>query len=156
MAYKCNCRLFTKKCISTKLSLKFFVNTFISFSTTRMITLSTWKWDYCCERLLTVALSLTEAGCRKIFCVPCHFYHRLMKNSLIQMEYSDWLNTIQGIHCVFVTELSLTWSSSCSLKASQLQCSLYRSLEGLKGWKATTFAISMTIDSAHLYFFWKY
>ena len=33
------------------------------------------------------------------------------------MKHFDWLSTIQGIYCDFVTDLSLTRSSFFSLKA---------------------------------------
>ena len=59
-------------------------------------------------RLLTVAQLLTEAGRRKKFCLQSHCFHRLMKNVLVKMEHFDWLSTVHGIHCVFLTDLSLT------------------------------------------------
>jgi len=148
MAHEWNYWLFTEKCITTELSFNSSTNTFTSFSTADMIAFINLEM----RLLLTVAQSLTEAGCRKKFCVHSHCYRRLMTNLLIKMEHFDWLNTVQGIHCVFVTDLSLTWSSSFSLKALQLQLSLYWSLEELKGWIATIFAISLTINIAVFYF----
>jgi len=155
MAHKCNYRLLTEKCIITELSSNSSINTFASFSTTGMIAFMNLE-----VRLRPrVAQSLTEAGRWKKFCAQSDCFCRLTRELLIlliKMKHFDWLSTVQGIHCVFVTDLSLTWSSSFSLKASQLQSSLYWSLEELKGWKATTFAISLIIKITVFYFSWKF
>ena len=56
----------------------------------------------------TVAQLLTEAVRWKNFCVQPYCLRRLMRNLLIKMEHFDCLNNTQGIHCVFMIELSLT------------------------------------------------
>ena len=141
------------KCIITELSFFSSINTFTSLSTPDMIAFINLAVRL---QLLTVAQSLTEAGRKKTFYVQSYCFRRLMRNLLITMQQFDWVSTVQGTHIMFVTELSLAWSSSFSLKASQLQRSQYWSLEELKGWKATTFAIPKTINIAVFYFFWKF
>ena len=137
MAHKCNYRLFAEKFITTELSFNSSINTFASFSTTGMIDFMNLE-----VRLrLRATVEISAVGCCSItklgsalenICFHFHCFRRIMRNLLIKMEHFDWLNTFQSTYCVFLIDVSLTWSSSFSLKASQLQRSLYRSLEELK------------------------
>ena len=122
MAHEWNYELFTKKSITTELSFNSYINSSTFLSTvdiTAAINLEVRR------QLLTVAQSLSGAGHGKKFCLLFHSFRRLMRNLLIKMEHFDWLNSAQGVHCVFVKDLSLTSSSSFSHKSSQLQRSLY-------------------------------
>jgi len=152
MAPKCNYRLLTEKCVTSELSFNSSINTFASFSTTCMIAFMNLEVRLR-PRATVDCCSITNRGWTlKKFCVQSHCFRRLMRNFLIKMKHFDRLNTAQDIHCVFVTDLSFTWSFSFSVKASQLQRSLYWSLED---WMATTFAISITINITVFYFSWK-
>ena len=59
MAYKCNYRLCTEKCITTELSFNSSISTFVSFSTTGMIVFMNLELRL--RLRATVAQSLTEA-----------------------------------------------------------------------------------------------
>ena len=106
MAHKCNYRLFTDKCTTTELSFNSSINTFASSSTTGMIVFM--NLEVRLRLRATVAQSLIEAVRWENFCVQSYCFRRLMRNLLIKMEQFDWLNTIQSIHFVFVTDLCLT------------------------------------------------
>ena len=100
MAHKCNYRLLTEKRIATKLSFNSSINSFASFSTTGMIAFMSLEVPL----RPRVAQSLTEAGCLKNSTSnPIVFADLLIKINLF-----DWFNPILGIHCVFVTDVSLT------------------------------------------------
>ena len=99
MAHKCNYRLFTEKCIIKKLSFNSSINTSASFSTTGMITFMNL------DMRLRLRATRLDAG---KFLRPIHCFLRLVRNLLVKMEHFDWLNTVQGINCLFVTVLSST------------------------------------------------
>ena len=103
MAHKCNYRLFTEKCITTELSCNSSISTVVPFTATFIMNL-----EVRLRLRAIVAQSLTEAVRWENFCVQSHCLRRLLRNLFIKMEHFDWLNTVQGIHCVFVTDLSLT------------------------------------------------
>ena len=151
MAHEWSYWMLTEECITTELSFSSSINTFTSLSIPDMIAFINLEVRL---QLLTVA-QLNRGWTQEKFCVHPYCFRRLMGNLLIKMEHFDWLSTVQGIHCTFVTDLSLTWSPSFSLKASKFQRSLYWSLKELKGWMATTLAISLTSNIAVFLFFLK-
>ena len=102
MAHKCNYRLFTEKCITTELSFISSISTFAFFSTTGMIVFM--NLEVRLRLLANVTQSLAEVVRWENFCVQSYCFRRLMKNLLIKMEHFDWIRTVQGIHCVFVTD----------------------------------------------------
>ena len=104
MAHKCNYGLLTENFVTTELSFNSSINTSASFSTTGMVAFMNLE-----VRLRPrVAQSLTEAGRWEKLCVQSHCFRRLMRNLVIKVEHFSWLNTVQGIHYVFVTDVRLT------------------------------------------------